>query len=136
TSRRVTGRLSSLTIPSRRWKSVSCTRCGGGATRAMTSPASGASTMGTGSGAFSPSRPAIDAAIAAHVGIPYRHGGRGPDGLDCLGLVASFYRTVGIEVPDSDGTPYPPDWWRTDPNRYLRRIMEHGKPVEGPLQAL
>src|SRR5690606_13490891 len=99
----------------------------------MTSLVSGASTMVTASADSFPSRRVIDAAIVAHVGIPYRHGGRGADGLDCLGLVISFYRFVGIEVPDGDGQPYPPDWWETDPSRYLRGILAHGRPAEGPL---
>lgn len=92
--------------------------------------------MGTALADSFPSRRAIEVAIAAHVGIPYQHGGRGPDGLDCLGLVVLFYRSLGIEVPDGDGNPYSPDWWRSDPGRYLRGIVEHGRPVEGPLQAL
>lgn len=79
---------------------------------------------------------AIDAAVAAHIGIPYRHNGRGPDGLDCLGLIVSFYGTLGIQLPDGDGRPIAADWWRDDPGRYLRGLMTVGRPAEGPLQPL
>lgn len=92
--------------------------------------------MATGSEAFSVSQQAIDAAIAAHVGIPYEHNGRGPDSLDCLGLIVSFYRAVGVQVPDGDGEPIERDWWRRDPGRYLRGLLTVGRPAEPPLQAL
>jgi len=74
--------------------------------------------------------------VARYIGVPYRHNGRGQDGLDCLGLIASFYRDLGIEVPDGDGEPIPQDWWKHDPERYLRGLMSIGRPVEGPLQPL
>lgn len=31
---------------------------------------------------------------------PYRFGGRGPDGVDCLGVVIEVYRRAGLELPD------------------------------------
>lgn len=79
---------------------------------------------------------AIDEAVAAHIGIPYRHNGRGPDGLDCLGLIVSFYRSLGIKLPGGDGRPIAADWWRDDPGRYLRGLMTVGRPAEGPLEPL
>lgn len=82
------------------------------------------------------SRQAIDAAVAAHVGIPYEHNGRGPDKLDCLGLIVSFYRSLGIEVPNGDGAPIEQDWWRLDPGRYLRGLLTIGRPAVPPLRPL
>lgn len=43
----------------------------------------------------------------AYVGLPYRHGGRGPDAYDCWGLVALVLRRqFGITVPDyAEDTP-------------------------------
>ena len=46
------------------------------------------------------------------LGIPYRHGGRDRKGLDCLGLVHLFYQELGIKIPDTDGRPYAPDWYK------------------------
>jgi cell wall-associated NlpC family hydrolase len=38
--------------------------------------------------------------LASYIGIPYRIGGRGPDAVDCAGLVMKFYREIlGIELP-------------------------------------
>ena len=108
----------------------------GAATRAMTRAASVALTTGRGSEASYPSQQAIDAAIAAHVGIPYEHNGRGPDSLDCLGLIVSFYRAFGVQVPDGDGQPISEEWWQVDPERYLRGLLSVGRPVSEPLQAL
>ncbi len=62
-----------------------------------------------------------------YVGIPYRHGGRTRSGLDCLGLVWLVLRDYGIRVPDGDGSPYSPDWFRADPGRYLRGLLAHGE---------
>lgn len=31
---------------------------------------------------------------------PYRFGGRGADGIDCLGIVLEVYRRAGLELPD------------------------------------
>lgn len=39
--------------------------------------------------------------LSPYVGIPYRIGARGPDAVDCAGLVMKFYRErLGIELPD------------------------------------
>lgn len=92
--------------------------------------------MGPDSAASSVYPRKIDEAVAAHVGIPYRHNGRGPDGVDCLGLIVSFYRTIGVDVPDGDGEPIPPDWWTSDPGRYLRGLGGVGRAVSGGLRAL
>lgn len=38
--------------------------------------------------------------LSAYIGIPYRIGARGPDAVDCAGLVFKFYREqLGIELP-------------------------------------
>jgi len=76
----------------------------------------------------------IDEAVRMFSGIPYRHGGRSKDGLDCLGLVYVFYKQLGIDLPDNDGSPYPPDWYKKDRMRLYRGVQEIGKPV--PVQEL
>ena len=70
------------------------------------------------------------------LGIPYRHGGRDRKGLDCLGLVHLFYRELGIKVPDNDGQPYANDWYKKDPERLLRGLLQVGKPVNLPAEPL
>ncbi|HHW12981.1 MAG TPA: C40 family peptidase [Firmicutes bacterium] len=73
------------------------------------------------------------------LGIPYRHGGRDREGLDCVGLVHLFYRELGIKVPDTDGRPYSTDWYKKDPERLLRGLLQVGRPVDlktEPLQPL
>jgi len=73
----------------------------------------------------------IESVVRELVGVPYVHAGRDPAaGLDCLGLIHVFYKRFGISVPDGDGAPYERDWFRRDPVRYLRGILQHGKPVD------
>lgn len=73
----------------------------------------------------------IESVACELVGIPYLHEGRDPaTGLDCLGLICVFYKRLGIDVPDGDGEPYSRDWFRQDPERYLRGILKHGNPIE------
>lgn len=69
-----------------------------------------------------------------YLGIPYRHGGRDIHGLDCLGLVYLIYKDCGIDIPDNDGRDYAKDWFKTEPDRYLKGIRSYG--VEVPLDSL
>jgi probable lipoprotein NlpC len=63
------------------------------------------------------------------LGIPYRHGGRDSTGLDCLGLVYLFYKKLGIEIPTDDGRPYTTDWYKTDPERFVRGLLQVGRGI-------
>lgn len=63
------------------------------------------------------------------LGIPYKHGGRDRKGLDCLGLAHLFYKTLGIQLPTDDGQPYTTDWYKSDPERFLRGLLQVGKAV-------
>jgi cell wall-associated NlpC family hydrolase len=38
--------------------------------------------------------------ISDLVGIPFKNGGRGPDGYDCWGLACEVFRRYGTELPD------------------------------------
>jgi cell wall-associated NlpC family hydrolase len=52
-------------------------------------------------GALVVDRLAINRWIQDRIGTPHRWDGRGPDGLDCYGLVWSFYRDcMGVTLPD------------------------------------
>ncbi len=69
-------------------------------------------------------------AIASEfLGIPYINGGRTKEGLDCIGLVHLFCERCGVEIPDSDGSEYPLDWYWTDPDRFLRGLRQIGREV-------
>lgn len=61
-----------------------------------------------------------------YTGIGYRHGGRGKDGADCLGLMQMFFRELGIRLPDNDGKEYAPDWYLSDPERLGRGLLTLG----------
>lgn len=78
----------------------------------------------------------IEEAVRRYVGVPYRHNGRDMNGLDCLGLIWRFYRDMGVYVPDSDGKPIDKEWYKEDPERYIRGILRVGKPVTGRLKPL
>jgi len=73
----------------------------------------------------------IEEAVRKYLGVPYKHNGRDLDGLDCLGLIWRFYKDMGIEVPDSDGRPITVDWYKEDPDRYIRNLLKVGRPVVG-----
>lgn len=78
----------------------------------------------------------LEEAVRKYVGIPYKHNGRDLKGLDCLGLIWRFYADMGIDVPDSDGRPISEDWYREDPDRYIRGLLKVGAAVTGPLKPL
>lgn len=67
-------------------------------------------------------------------GIRYLHGGRSKNGADCLGLIQMFFGKLGTRLPGDDGKEYPPDWYRTDPERLLRGLMAQG--VSAPVTEL
>lgn len=75
----------------------------------------------------------VDTIITKYVGIPYAHNGRDPKtGVDCLGLIYCLYTELGIPFPSDDGAPIETEWWKTDPERYLRNILTLGRPVDDP----
>lgn len=71
----------------------------------------------------------IRQAVKDCLGIPYKHGGRDENGLDCLGLVWYFYKLLGIDIPDGDGLTIEQDWYKNDPNRLKNALEKQGKPV-------
>lgn len=75
----------------------------------------------------------VDEIIAKYVGVPFKHNGRTlAGGLDCLGLIHCLYADLGIEFPTDDGAPIRADWYKTDPERYLRNLLELGVPADTP----
>jgi len=62
-------------------------------------------------------------ALKKYERVPFVHNGRSLEtGLDCLGFVVLFYREFGIYLPDNDGRFIEEDWYKTDPERYIRAI--------------
>lgn len=67
--------------------------------------------------------------VRSLVGIPYKHGGRTTEGLDCLGLIHVFYNQLGIVIPDHDGREYSPKWYKEDPKRFYRGLQRIGREI-------
>lgn len=64
------------------------------------------------------------------------HNGRSlKDGIDCLGFIILFYREFGISIPNDDGRPIEEDWFKHDPERYIRSIRRLA-PREVPFHEL
>lgn len=63
--------------------------------------------------------------------IPFVHNGRSLEkGIDCLGFIILFYREFGVYIPNDDGHYIEEDWYKTDPERYIRGINSiQGTPV-------
>ncbi|WP_051412107.1 C40 family peptidase [Halonatronum saccharophilum] len=58
--------------------------------------------------------------------IPYKHNGRSLQGLDCWGLLIAIYRDFGLDLPSDDGAFISEQWYKEDPNRYLRGLSKIG----------
>lgn len=67
---------------------------------------------------------AVEKAADSLIGVPYLHQGRNPDqGLDCFGVMRSFFERCGVVLPKYPND-YPKVWW-------LRRSLieeEDGEP--------
>jgi len=55
------------------------------------------------------------------------HNGRNlEEGIDCLGFIILFYKEFGIDIPSDDGKPIEEDWFKKDPERYIRAVKNLG----------
>ncbi|ACL70374.1 C40 family peptidase [Halothermothrix orenii] len=63
------------------------------------------------------------------IGIPYKHNGRSYQGVDCWGLVYLFFKELGVDLPVGDGEFVPDDWYKQEPDRYIRGIRTLGEEV-------
>ncbi|WP_425447790.1 C40 family peptidase [Dethiothermospora halolimnae] len=53
----------------------------------------------------------------------FKHNGRSlEEGIDCLGFIILFYREFGVDIPNDDGRPIEEDWYKKEPDRYIRAI--------------
>jgi cell wall-associated NlpC family hydrolase len=73
-------------------------------------------------------RDKVDKLIEKYKNARFVHNGRSlKEGIDCLGFVVLFYKEFGIDIPDGDGKPIEEDWFKKDPERYIRGIKQLGK---------
>lgn len=55
-----------------------------------------------------------------------RNGRNLEEGIDCLGFIKLFYKDFGIDIPGDDGKPIEEEWYKIDPDRYIRGIKSLG----------
>lgn len=67
--------------------------------------------------------------VKKYLGIPYKHNGRDLKGLDCLGLMQSFLADHGVNIPSSDGCTINTQWYKADPERFVRGLSKYGSEV-------
>jgi cell wall-associated NlpC family hydrolase len=53
------------------------------------------------------------------VGVPFVHGGRDENGMDCYGIVIVYLNELGIDVPDFQ---YPEKWAKEGNNLFMENI--------------
>jgi len=71
----------------------------------------------------SPLEKKILACLEKYKNARFVHNGRSLEtGIDCLGFIILLYREFGIYIPSDDGAPIEEDWFKTDPDRYIRNI--------------
>ncbi|MGE5530405.1 MAG: NlpC/P60 family protein [Patescibacteria group bacterium] len=70
--------------------------------------------------------------IEDFLGIPYRLNGRDRNGMDCVGLVVMYLRSLGINVPDGDGRPVDANWRRDGRERIQAWLDAHARRVDVP----
>ncbi len=71
----------------------------------------------------------INEVVDGLLGIPYQHNGRDRNGVDCWGLVRLFFQELGINLPISDGQYISDEWYKEDPERYMRALHTLGLEV-------
>ncbi len=78
-------------------------------------------------------RAAVVAEAERWLGTPFHHQGRVRGaGVDCAMLLAEVYERCGL-VAHVDPGYYPPDWhMHRDAERYLDRLLAHGRELDGP----
>ena len=78
--------------------------------------------------------------FSEYIGLPYKHKGRGPSGVDCLGLFRMIYQNeLGIKLPDytDKNIDYEKDWYKSEDhlvpniNNIFTKISKPYKPFDG-----
>jgi len=69
----------------------------------------------------------IRAALEKYKKAPFVHNGRSLEtGIDCLGFIILFYKEFGIYIPNDDGRYIEEDWYKHEPDRYIKAIKALG----------
>lgn len=69
--------------------------------------------------------------VNKYVGVPYKAQGRSiAEGLDCIGLAVCIFGELGVSLPSSDGFSIDRNWFRKDPDRFLRALQDIGDPID------
>jgi cell wall-associated NlpC family hydrolase len=68
--------------------------------------------------------------LKRYLGVPYKHQGRGLDGLDCYGLIISLYKEVGHELLDVEN--YPQDWALKDGSYFIENYYRQWEKMNIP----
>lgn len=67
------------------------------------------------------------------IGIPYKLGGKGFDGTDCIGVALLWLWEQGINYEYDDGLgPIMAHWWEKNPRRFLDAFLAQGINVRWP----
>lgn len=67
--------------------------------------------------------------VTKYLGIPYKHGGRNLDGVDCLGLIHLFLKEHGVEIPPDDGFAIHQHWYKENSNRFVEGLSKYADEV-------
>lgn len=69
--------------------------------------------------------------VNKYIGVPYQDQGRSvTEGLDCIGLALCIFNDLGVSLPNTDGFAIEQNWFRKDPERFLRALQEIGEPTD------
>lgn len=69
--------------------------------------------------------------VNKYIGVPYKDQGRSiAEGLDCIGLAVCIFKDLGVSLPSSDGLAIERNWFRKDPERFLRVLQGLGEPID------
>lgn len=64
--------------------------------------------------------------INKYLGIPFLHGGRTLNGLDCWGLIIAIYADLGFKLLDIE-EEYTPDWQFKNKNYFIENYCKEWK---------
>ena len=67
--------------------------------------------------------------VNKYLGIPYKHQGRGRDGLDCYGLLIAIFADLGIKIFDIE-EDYSRDWSWKGKNYFLENAHKDWQEVK------
>lgn len=69
--------------------------------------------------------------VNKYIGVPYKVQGRSiAEGLDCIGLALCIFEDEGVSLPNSDGFEIKRNWFKKDPDRFLRALQGIGEPID------